>query len=77
MSKNFVVTILMIELGIIYFYLFFSLAILFFLPIMLKILLEASIFSKLKPAFINTLFPVTCPNHIYSTALVIMITLNT
>ena len=27
----------------------------------------------LRPAFVNTLFSVTCPHHIYSTALVIII----
>ena len=29
--------------------------------------------SKVRPAFFNTLFPVTRPHHIYSTALVIII----
>ena len=31
------------------------------------------IVKKLRPAFVNTLFPVTRPHHIYPTALVIII----
>ena len=30
----------------------------------------------IRPAFVNTLFPVTSPHHIYSTALVIIILLD-
>ena len=30
----------------------------------------------LRPAFVNTLFPVTRPHHIYSTALVIIIVID-
>ena len=41
----------------------------------MKTLKQPIIFDtfNLRPAFVNTLFPVTCPHHIYSTALVIII----
>ena len=35
--------------------------------------LPSSILYSIRPAFVNTLFPVTRPRHIYSTALIIII----
>ena len=38
--------------------------------------IQVILIINIRPAFVNTLFPVTCPHHIYSTALVIIIVID-